>query len=438
MPSGALTTSDEWKRGWRLVLSCFVGFSFFSIMSHSLGVFMAPLSREFGWSRTLISSGVSIAAVVTALLSPFFGILIDRYGSRTVAMPGLVACALAISCFALADGSPLQWMMLWLFYAVISISVKTTVWTAAVVGAFTRAQGLALGFTLAGTAAAQVILPPLATWLIQEFGWRLAYVWLGVGWGGVTFILCWFFLHDHHRKRPVGPDQTTAASSQRPGLSIGEAWRNTALWRIGFSTLVMMLLTIGLLIHQIPILIESGLTPLDAAWLASLAGIAGIAGKLVSGVLLDRYSATWVGGITLVSTAFAFALLIDGVHTPALIVVAMVVNGYSAGSKLQIASYLTARYGGMRHFGVIYGVVTSLVSLGTGIGPMVAGLVYDFTGNYTLFLIAGAVGSVVCGVLIISLPRYPDWSAREPARSPLAGAGDTDMNAGTPATGRSE
>ncbi|MCX7864126.1 MAG: MFS transporter, partial [Novosphingobium sp.] len=361
----------------------------------------------------------TIASVATALLSPVFGILIDRFGSRAVALPGLVACSLAISGFALANGSAWQWSMLWLFYAVISISVKTTVWTAAVVGSFTAAQGLALGFTLSGTAAAQIILPPLATWLVESFGWRMAYVWLGLGWGGLTFLLCWFFLHDLHRKHPTRATHEHSRTGERPelpGLTISQAWRDFALWRIALSTFVMMLLTIGLLIHQIPILIEAGLTPVDAAWLASLAGIAGIVGKLVSGVLLDRFRANWVGGLTLASTAFAFALLIDGVHTPALIIMAMVINGYSAGSKLQIASYLTARYGGMRHFGVIYGFVTSLVALGSGAGPMVAGIIYDLTGDYTAFLIAGAVGSVICGLLVLGLPRYPDWKARAAVR----------------------
>jgi MFS family permease len=249
------SAAEEWRGGWTLVLACFVGFSFFSVMSHSLGVFMEPLSREFGWSRTLISSGVTIASVTTALLSPLFGVLIDRYGSRMVAMPGIVACTLAICCFALADGSSLQWMLLWGFYAVISISVKTTVWTAAVVGAFSAAQGLALGITLCGIAAAQVILPPLATWLVQDFGWRMAYVWLGAGWGGVTFLLCWFFLHDVHSRTRAATTGNAKPSMQPElhGLTLSEAARDLSLWRIGAVTLVMMLLTIGLLIHQIPI-----------------------------------------------------------------------------------------------------------------------------------------------------------------------------------------
>jgi MFS family permease len=165
-----LSAAQEWKRGWKVVLACFAGFFFFSIMTQTLGVFMAPLTGEFGWSRTLVSSGVAIASGATALLSPFFGILIDRYGPRKVAMPGLVAAALAISCFGLASDSPTQWMLLWGSCALVSISAKTTVWTAAVVGCFATAQGLALGVMLSGTVAAQVVIPPLATWPASPAG----------------------------------------------------------------------------------------------------------------------------------------------------------------------------------------------------------------------------------------------------------------------------
>jgi predicted MFS family arabinose efflux permease len=406
--------AEEWRQGWKIVFASFVGFSFFSVMTTTLGVFMGPLTDEFGWSRSLISAGVTIAAVVTGLLSPFFGILIDRYGSRRLALPGLVAAALAISSFGLANGSAVQWLVLWTVYAVISISVKTTVWTAAVVGAFTRAQGLALGVVLSGTAAAQIIGPPLATWLIDEFGWRLAYVWLGAGWGSLTLIICTLFLFEVRDRRSAGgkvlapPDR-----SGLHGLSIQQAVRSTALWRIGLSTFIVMLLTIGLQIHQIPILIGSGVSPTNAAWLASLSGAAGIVGKLVSGVLLDRFQANWVGGLTLGVAALAFLFLIDSVQSPPLIVIAMVVNGYAAGSKLQITSYLTSQYAGLRHFGVIYGAVISLVTFGSGLGPLVAGGVYDATGSYTSFLIAGTIGCFFCGLLILSLPEYPNWTERE-------------------------
>ena len=412
--SPASAAAEEWRTHGSLVLACFCGFFFFSMLTASMSVFMGPLGDEFGWSRTLLASGISIASVTTALLSPFFGILLDRYGARRLALPGLVVTALAIASMSLASGSPLQWLFLWTVYAVISISVKTTVWTSAVSGVFSASRGLALGVTLAGTAVAQTVIPPLANWLISDFGWRVAYVVLGLGWGSITLLLCSFFLYDAR-----DPVPTASAGEDAPrtppvltGLSVAEAWRSSALWRIGASTFVMMLLTIGLLIHQIAILTEAGVSRANAAWLASLAGGMGIVGKLVTGLLLDRHSGSWVGGLTLGATALAFAFLIDGVHTPLLIGVAMLVNGYTAGAKLQIASYLTVRYGGMRHFGKIYGTLTSLVALGSGLGPLVAGWVYDFSGDYGGFLLAGAIGSVVSGLLVFTLPAYPDWSPR--------------------------
>lgn len=424
----SLTAKQEWKQGWTLVLSTFVGFSFLSIMTGSLSMFIEPVGNEFGWSRTLTSSGFTIAAVITALLSPPFGMVVDRHGSRRIALPGILMTMGCICAFSLASGSPVQWFALWIVYAIISITVKTTVWTAAVAGVFTAAQGLALGITLCGTAAAQAILPPLANWLIESFGWRMAYVWLGLGWGGVTLILCWFFLfdaHDRRKKAALAAPQggTKGGKADRPdfpGLTMAQAWRSLALWRIAISTLVMMALTIGLTIHQIPILTEAGVSRTDAALLASLAGIAGIAGKLITGVLLDRYNANWIGGTTLAATALAFGLLIDGVHSPAFIVFAMLVNGYTQGTKLQINSYLTARFAGMKHFGTIYGFMNAIVAFGSAMGPLIAGFAYDMRGDYGLFLIAGVIGSIICGLLLLTLPAYPQWERKQPEAEAFA------------------
>ena len=309
----------------------------------------------------------------------------------------------------------MQWYVLWVVYAVISITVKTTVWTSAVTGVFRAGQGLALGITFCGTAAAQAILPPLATWLIDTVGWRAAYVWLAFGWGGVTFIVCAAFLHDAHARRraavladPAGD----AAQAVRPafsGLSIPEAWRSWTMWRIAISTFVMMALTLGLSLHQIAILTEAGVTRMQAAWLAGLAGIAGIAGKLITGVLLDRFSGNRVGGLTLGASTFAFLLLIDGIASPVLVVIAMLFNGYTQGAKLQINGYLTARHAGQKNFGAIYGFMNAVVAAGSAIGPLIAGFAYDSAGNYGPFLIGGAVLSVACGALILSLKAYPEW-----------------------------
>jgi predicted MFS family arabinose efflux permease len=213
-----------------------------------------------------------------------------------------------------------------------------------------------------------------------------------------------------------GEGAAQAPAGDPPGLSIAEAWRSRALWSIGISTFFMMLLSLGLQIHQVPILTGAGVSRTNAAWLASLFGLAGIAGKLVTGALLDRFRPNWIGGITLAANSIAFLFLLEGIRTPGLIVAAILINGYSAGTKLQICTYLTASYAGLRNLGAIFGAMYSLVSLGSGLGPMIAGIVYDTTGSYTFFLLAGTVGCVFCGALIMTLPRYPDWEAAAVAR----------------------
>jgi predicted MFS family arabinose efflux permease len=407
--------ASEWKRHWALVLAASVGFSFFSIMMAATGIFFEPLTDEFGWNRTVLSSGPSIASILTAILGPFLGVLIDRFGSRKVVLPGLLLTIASIASFGLATGSETQWIALWVAFGIVAVSIKSTAWSAAVLGVFQRSSGLALGLTLSGTAVAQIVLPPLANWLIEQFGWRAAFVLLGTGWGGVTFVLCLFFLFDAHDRRGASADEGTVAAEPPVlvGLTSTEALRDSALWRIGVSNSVVMMLTMGLTIHLFPILTEAGISRTAAALLTSLSGVAAVVGKLVTGYLLDRLSPNWVGGITLGAAAIAFLLLVQGIRSPTLIVVAMLVNGYPAGTKTQITGLMTARYGGMLNFGKIYGVMAALMALAAGLGPMLAGVTYDAFGAYGPFLMGGALGCLLGGILMVTLPAYPEWSRRQ-------------------------
>jgi predicted MFS family arabinose efflux permease len=413
MAEPKMTARQEWTRGWTVVVAAFVGFSFFSMMTAGAGVFMGPLIHEFGWSKAQASSGISIAGITTAVLSPFFGILIDKWGTRRLALPGLVLMSLLTAAFALNTGSFALWTAMWLIYGLVGLSIKSTVWSTTIASGFDAVRGMALGVMLCGAAFAQMVTPPLANWLIAEFGWRMAFVWLGLGWGAFAFAICVPFLRDLHRsaaRRLPGDD---AASPEIPGLTVAEAWRDRALWQIGISTFLMMLLTIGLMVHQFEIMREAGISRANAAWLTSLFGAGGIVGKLVTGVLIDRYPPNWIGGLTLASAALAFLLLMSQFTTPALIVVAMAVNGYASGTKLQITGFMTTRFAGLRNFGKIFGMMAALIAAGSALGPVLAGRIRDVTGEYTVFLIAGVVGSAICGLLILTLPRYPAFRQRE-------------------------
>lgn len=410
--AGKPTQAQEWRTGWTLVLASSIGFSFFSVLLAATGLFFGPLGKEFGWSRSLLSAGPGIATIVNAVLSPFYGALIDRMGSRRLALPGIVAVIGATCAFSLVNGSPTQWIILWVVLGVLLTTIKSTIWTTAVAGVFEKGRGLAIGLTVAGTAMAQAVVPPLGNFLIEQTGWRGAFIWFGLGWGGLTLLLCYLFLYDAHDRIVRAATATGTTASRRgmvslPGLTRGEALRSRPLWQVAASTFVVMLLTIGLGIHLFPILTESGVSRSNAAWLSSLGGIAGIVGKLVTGALLDRFRPNWIGGLTMGVTAVTFFVLLTAIGSTPAVIFALIVNGYAAGTKMQICAFLTAGYAGMRNFGAIYGMMSAIVALASGMGPFIAGLVYDHAGGYGPFLWAGVIGCTLGGALLITLPAYP-------------------------------
>ncbi|EZP83643.1 Major facilitator transporter [Novosphingobium resinovorum] len=406
---------QEWKRGWPVVVAAMAGFSFFSVLISATGLFIEPLERAFGWDRATLSMGPAIATAVTALLSPFYGALIDRFGSRRLGLPGVVVTMAGTCMFAFASGSKLQWVVMWIAFGLILTSIKSTIWTTAVAGTFDKGRGLALGLAVTGPAIAQTLVPPLGNFLIESFGWRAAYVWFGLGWGGVTLLVCWLFLRDAHDRRPKADG---AARAVLPGLHKREALRSRALLQVAVSSFVVMAMTIGLGIHLFPILTEAGVARSEAAWLLSLGGIAGIVGKLVTGALLDRFRPNWTGSLTMGVTAVTFVVLIRFLDSMPALIAALVINGYAAGSKTQITAFLTAGYAGMRNFGMIYGVMSALVALASGLGPWIAGKVYDTSGGYEPFLWAGAVGCVLGGALLLVLPPMPKWDQADAESSP--------------------
>jgi MFS family permease len=412
MQQAQTAAAGEWRKHWPLVFAAMAGFSLHPIPTYAIGIFIEPLTQAFGWSRTQITAGMTITAATMVLLSPFVGAVIDRWGTRRLAISGTILTALSIASFGLANGSAFQWLALWTGFALVSLASKQTVWTAAVSSMFLAGRGLALAVTLSGVAIAQILVPPISYWLIESYGWRVGFILLGLVWGAIVLVPVLLFLfdaHDRHRSLAAANPQT-APPAALTGLSTQEALRSVILWRISAATLITMLLGIGVIVHLVPILTEAGVPRQNAAFMASLAGAAGIGGKLITGWLMDRRDASIIGSVTLAVAGIGFLLLLEPFRTPALTLLAMAIIGYSTGAKLQIAAYLTSRYGGMRNFGKIFGVVSSLVAVGSGLGPILASAIRDNTGSYTPMLLVGIAGSIVSGLLIFRLGSYPDWA----------------------------
>lgn len=419
MAESSPTAGQEFRQHWKMVLAAAIGFSFTSVITASTGLFIKPISDEFGWSRAMVSSGVSITAILTFLFSPLFGVFIDKWGVRRMAIPGLALMICVIASLSQLNGAAWMWFAIWTAYAVAALMTKSTVWTASANSTFNAGRGLALGLVLSGSAIAQAFTPIYAEYLIRVHGWRMAFVWLSITWGAVAILACLLWLRDGYeisrKLREAG--QITAKAARTlldvPGLTVREAVRDAALWRIAISTFVIMTVTIGLVVHQIPILTEIGIDRRTAALYSVPAGLAGIAGKLITGWLLDRYPARWVGGLTMGVTSITFLLLLLPNGSTWAVVTALMINGYAGGTKLQLVGFLTAAYSGMRKFGTIFGIMASLIAAGSGLGPVLGGWIYDLWHSYAPGLWGGFFLTVFSAILLLGLGPYPDWSSAE-------------------------
>ncbi|HEX8056509.1 MAG TPA: MFS transporter [Novosphingobium sp.] len=424
MPSnanpGSLPASQEWRRYWLLVFAGMVGMSVGTLPTATLGLFMQPLGDEFGWSRTEISIGLSIFALVSMPLAPFAGILVDRFGARRVALPGLLLSGTCFAAFGLMSGPYYQWVLIWVAYTLASLMTRTLVWGSSISAAFSNGRGLALAVMLCGSAIATAIGPTVARLLIETWGWRGGYVGLGVGWAGMALILAMLFFHD-----VTGPAARAgnAAASETPrelpgGLTLREAVRTSAIQRIALAMFLQAMMGAAIMVHIVPMLTADGLSAAEATTIAAVLGIASITGKLVTGGLIDRIPGSLLPVIAYGGPGVAYVLLLQAEGSVGALAFAVFVLGYCSGAAMQLATYLTTRYAGLRNFGAIFGVVSSLMACGAGIGPVLSGWVFDTTGGYSLLLTAGIPAAVIAALAVFRLGAYPVFAPAMPEASP--------------------
>src|ERR1700685_231215 len=172
--------ADRVTRGWVIVMTSVMGIavSFGSLVIFAFGVFIKPLSDQFGWSRTEISLAFTLTALMVAVFSPFIGRIVDRVGARKVLLPCVAVYGVAFCCLSLVK----TLAGLYAIYVLLGVvgNGTTQLCYARVISAwFDRRRGLALATMMAGVGAGAIGIPPLATWLIAAYGWAGGSLWLG-------------------------------------------------------------------------------------------------------------------------------------------------------------------------------------------------------------------------------------------------------------------
>lgn len=395
--------SAEWRKHFMLPVAAGLGYATSVIHIYGLGPYIQPLAAEFGWSRTQVTVGLTIATLVQAVCSVPIGMLVDRIGPRLLAIVGALLTGGAFALMSTASGEAANWYMLWGLMAVATLPIQATVWTSAVASRFEASRGLAFAVTLCGAAIAAALYPYLGARLIAELGWRKAFVAEAGIWIVCTYPLIFLFFRGARDSRAA-----RRAQAQGPalgGATFREGLRSSVYLRLLLASLLFTFTIIALVVHFVPILTSYGISAMEAAGVAALIGLASIAGRLSTGVLLDRFPASVVGGAVFMLPVAGCGLLLASGGSPAGAMGAAILIGLTLGSEIDVVVYLTTRHFGLRSFGALYGGLLAALSIGTALGPLGAAKVFDTYGGYGPFLAVSIGFMVASSLALLSLPH---------------------------------
>jgi MFS family permease len=368
----------------------------------SLAVFLAPMSAETGWSRAGISFAMTINFIVMAFGSFAWGAASDRWGARVCTLLGGVLLGLALVLASRAT----TLMSFQLTYGVLvglSASAFFAPMIATVTGWFETRRNLAVSLVSAGMGMAPLTISPLASWLITHYGWRAAMFYIGLlAW--VVVIPAALFV----RRPPVveqAPTPSASAHEDR-GITVGKALTSPQFFILGFTFFLCCAAHSGPIFHVVSYAMYCGLGAMAAVSVYSVEGLAGLGGRLLLGLLADRYGAKRILVTALAVQAICIASYLAVNELEEFYALA-VIFGVAYGGGMPLYASLARDYFGQRIMGTVFGAATMLSSLGMSFGPVIGGWVFDHFGAYS-WLYIGSAAVAVGAVMLASLFPKPE------------------------------
>ena len=370
----------------------------------SLPVFLQPIARDTGWSVTGISSAMTIGFLAMAFTSMIWGTLSDRFGPLPVVLTGSVVLAVSLGLASLATSLVVFQFVFGLLVGSAAAAIFAPM-MATVTGWFDTHRSLAVSLVSAGMGMAPMTMSPLAAWLVQGHDWRTSLQIIAALVAAimvpVTFLV----------RRP--PALAQAASTQpagaahEPAMSAGQALRSAPFLILVLTSFLSCATHSGPIFHTVSYAVTCGIPLMAAVTIYSLEGLAGMGGRLVFGLLGDRFGAAR----TLVLALLAQAIVVLGY-----------VGARQLGSFYTVAGLFGFTYAGvmplfaviarenfpLRMMGTVIGGTTTASSLGMALGPVLGGLIYDTWSSYAwLFIGAFAlgIGAFLSALAFTRLPR---------------------------------
>jgi MFS family permease len=371
----------------------------------SLPVLLRPIAQDTGWSTTGISSAMTFAFVALALGSIAWGHLSDHVGPRIVVLVGSLLLSAGLALASLAT-SLVTFQLL--FGAVVGVSVAAIFapLMACVTGWFDTRRSLAVSLVSAGMGMAPMTMSPLVAWLVQSHDWRST---LQIVAALVAAIMVPVALLV---RRPPALAQAAAAAAPgaapaQPDLSVGQALRSAPFAILVVTSFLSCATHSGPIFHTVSYAVTCGIPLMAAVSIYSLEGLAGMGGRLVFGLLGDRFGAARVLVLALLAQAivalgYVYARQLGSFYTVAALF------GFTYAGVMPLFAVIARENFPLRMMGTVIGGTTMASSLGMALGPAVGGLIYDtFTSYAWLFIGAFAlgIGAFLSALAFTRLPR---------------------------------
>ncbi len=384
---------------------------------YGFSAFFVPLTDEFGWSRSALSGVFALARLEGGFLGPIEGFLIDKYGPRKMMFIGIPLMGLG---FVLLAGvnSLLALYLVYIFTITLGSSLGTFApATAAVANWFFRKRGRALGFVMSGVGIGGALLLPVLGWWISVHGWRSAAIASGVLILTVGLPLAMVMRHrpedygllpDGSSAANTAPNVSRGTSRPRPvsGPEIGglQSLKTTQFWFLGASLSLRAIVTTGFTIHFVAMMVDRGFTFIVASSLLGAVALVSLLGRIGISWLGDFVDKRYLLAGTLGVTSLTM-LAMTQVETQPLLIGALVLYAVAYGGSIVLPVSLQADYFGRKSFATIRGLMSTVQTVGTLIGPVFAGVVYDRTGDYMLAFAGFAVAGFVAMLLVAGIRR---------------------------------
>jgi len=371
----------------------------------SLAVFLQPMADATGWSRAGISGAMTLVFLAMGVGGFAWGTLSDRIGARPVVLAGSVLLALGLA-LASRAGSLLEFQLTYGLLVGFAAGSFMPPFIAVVSNWFDRQRALAVSLTTMGVGVAPMTVAPFASWLLATQDWRAAQLTIAAL-AALIMVPAALLV-----RQPPAPPAAAASPGAGGGavMTLGEALRSLPFIVLGLTYFACCAMHSGPIFHTISYAIFCGVPALAAVSIYSLEGLAGLGGRVLFGVLGDRYGAkpVLIAGLlvqALAAGAFVFASRLGEFYAVSF------VFGLAYGGVMPLYAVLARSYFGPHIMGGVVGAASLVASLGMSLGPLAGGWIFDAYGSYTwLYVGSFAVG---LGAVAIALAFPPPQTPKE-------------------------